>query len=162
MDEFNQFGLPKRYEMQFGLPQQYNAPTAVPNMGASTRMGIQAPYGDVMSGMDIGDTPAEGFDWGGLSKTLFGGEDAAGNKSTGAVTGGINAISGLGNLALGYKGYGLAKDELSFQKEQASINNQNQMTTLNNLMRAQADTRRKASGQGPTGEEYVSQYGIRV
>jgi hypothetical protein len=45
----------------------------------------------------------------------------------------------------------------------ATNNNQNQMTTLNNLMRAQADNRNIATGGAtPTGEEYVAANGIKL
>ena len=127
---------------------------------------IDLGWGNQNSNMGMPQTGippvTEGFDW---QKMFMGGEDPLGNESMGALTGGISAIGGLGNLALGYKQYGLAKDQLGFQREQANINNQNQMTTLNNLMRAQADSR-KLMGNNPntalTGEEYVSQHGIRV
>jgi len=99
----------------------------------------------------------------GINFSAFGGTNPSGMQQQSAFTGGVNALAGLGNLALGYKQYGLAKDDLAFQKEQANINNQNQMTTLNNLMAAQADNRRIATGgASPTGEEYVASHGIRV
>ncbi|NQY56985.1 MAG: hypothetical protein HRT86_10985 [Ilumatobacteraceae bacterium] len=96
-------------------------------------------------------------------KLLFGGMNADGSSQLGAVTGGLGAIAGIGQAVLGYKQYGLAKKELAFQQEQAGINNRNQMTTLNNLMRGQADNRAIATGgQSLGGDEYIKQFGIKV
>lgn len=109
---------------------------------------------------NVGNTAPQGG--GGIFDGLFNKTGADGSQTIGALSGGLNALQGIGNLALGYKQYGLAEDELKFQQQQAGINNQNQMTTLNNLMRAQADNRRIATGSGPTGDEFVAANGIRV
>ena len=122
---------------------------------------------DPLQGLDFKIDPLAGAGaegGGGIfdNLNLFGSTDAQGNKTQGALGQGLGAITGIANLALGYKQYGLAKKELAFQQDQARINNQNQMTTLNNLMAGQADNRRIATGTGPTGKEYVQQHGIKV
>ncbi len=120
---------------------------------------------DPMAGLDFQIDPQAGgaTEGGGLFDgfSLFGGKDDQGNQTMGGIGSGLSAITGIANLALGYKQYGLAKKELAFQQDQARINNQNQMTTLNNLMRGQAENRRiAAGGVGPTGEEYVQKHGV--
>jgi hypothetical protein len=98
-----------------------------------------------------------------LQQILFGGKNADGSSQVGALTGGLGAIAGIGNAYLGYKQYGLAKKELAFQQNQARINNQNQMTTLNNQMRGGAERERVASGgTSLTGDQYIAQHGIKL
>jgi len=141
------------------MPNHYNNP------GDGNVASFAPQLFNPMEGLNLGlDPAAQATNAGGIfgNIDLFGGTDAQGNQSVGALQGGIGALTGLGNLALGYQQYGLAKDELGFQKEQARINNQNQMTTLNNLIAGQAENRRIATGTGPTGAEFVASSGIRL
>lgn len=54
------------------------------------------------------------------------------NKTLGTVFGGLQALSGLANAFLGYKAYGLAKDQFRYQKGLANRNLANQAKIINN------------------------------
>ena len=142
-----------------------NGPQSFNSMPSNFGQGAAFEPADPMKGLnlDFASDPLQeggGIDW---SKILLGGKDAGGNESMGALSGGLSALTGIGNAILGYKQYGLAKKELAFQQEQAGINNRNQMTTLNNLMRGQADNRAIATGgQSLSGDAYVQQHGIKL
>lgn len=140
------------------MPQHYNA---MPEnfLDFSTNQAFN-PMKDLNLGIDPLKSATED---GGLfaNLDLWGGTDAQGNKTQSLVGGGIDALTGLGNLYMGYQQHGLAEKELAFQQQQARINNTNQMQSLNTLMAGQADNRRIASGgQSMTGADFVKQHGM--
>ena len=66
------------------------------------------------------DSNSNGTDIGWNTETLAG------------IAGGLQALSGLANAYMGYKNYGLAKDQFNFQKGLANRNLANQAKVINN------------------------------
>lgn len=64
---------------------------------------------DVTAGVVSPDT----FDW---RSFMFGGHDSSGMKTNGALGAGLGIAQGLGSAYMGMRQYGLAKDQLAFQK----------------------------------------------
>ena len=66
------------------------------------------------------DSNSNGTDIGWNTQTLAG------------IAGGLEALSGLANAYMGYKNYGLAKDQFNYQKGLANRNLANQAKVINN------------------------------
>ena len=93
--------------------------------------------------------------WGKENGLLSSIDAKTGLKTPGMLDYGIGALSGLGNLWMGMQNYGLAKDQLKFQKDAYNKNYAAQAKTTNaNLEDRQAA--RVASN--PTAYQSVSDY----
>ena len=92
----------------------------------------------------------------GKENGLFSSMDTnTGTKTPGMLDYGIGAISGLGNLFMGMKNYGLAKDQLKFQKDAYNKNYAAQVKTTNASLE---DRQRARVASNPTAFESVSDY----
>lgn len=69
--------------------------------------------------------PTSGWNW---TSSI---DPKTGLKTTGILDYGIGALSGLGNLFMGMQNYGLAKDQLKFQKDAYNKNYAAQAKTTN-------------------------------
>ena len=99
------------------------------------------------------------------------GDDAFGwnNKTLGTVFSGLNALTGLANAFMGYKAYGLAKDQFRFQKGLANRQLANQAKMINNAYDASAQVAAGMRGSlnadgtiGMTDKAIVDQYAARA
>ena len=135
--------------------------------------GWQAPEFNPMAAMaDAGGATYE------INPTLWdkfkqGGSDLAGsfmpkiNPETGKMeTMGwgmpaLQGISSLGNLYLGMKNYGLAKDQLRTQREQFNMNYNNQKQLLNTQMEDKARARASANHNAESVESYMARNRIK-
>lgn len=73
----------------------------------------------------------------------------------------LQGLSSLGNLYLGMKNYGLAKDQLRTQKEQFNMNYGNQRQLLNTQMEDRARARASASSKVESPESYMARNRIK-
>jgi len=130
--------------------------------------GWQPPEFDHMAAMaDVGGPSFE------INPTMWdkfkqGGSDLAGsfmpkiNPETGKMeTMGwgmpaLQGLSSLGNMYLGMKNYGLAKDQLRTQKDQFNMNYNNQRQLLNTQMEDKARARASASSKVESPESYMA------
>ncbi|HEY7823559.1 MAG TPA: hypothetical protein VIG24_12015 [Acidimicrobiia bacterium] len=96
-----------------------------------------------------------------LMDRAFGYTDADGSKSNGFVMPALGVVSGLGNTFLGMKQYGLAKDQLKFEKEAFNKNFEAQRNMTNSQM---ADRQRARVAANPGAHrseaEYMSKFGV--
>jgi len=135
--------------------------------------GWQPPEFDHMAAMaDVGGPSFE------INPTMWdkfkqGGSDLAGsfmpkiNPETGKMeTMGwgmpaLQGLSSLGNMYLGMKNYGLAKDQLRTQKDQFNMNYNNQRQLLNTQMEDKARARASASSKVESPESYMARNRIK-
>ena len=95
--------------------------------------------------------PAATSGWNWLGST----DAKTGVKTPGMLDYGIGALSGLGNLFMGMQNYGLAKDQLKFQKDAYNKNYAAQAKTTN----ASLEDRQAARvASNPTAYASVSDY----
>lgn len=73
----------------------------------------------------------------------------------------LQGISSLGNLYLGMKNYGLAKDQLRTQREQFNMNYNNQRQLLNTQMEDKARARASANHNAESVESYMARNRIK-
>lgn len=73
----------------------------------------------------------------------------------------LQGLSSLGNMYLGMKNYGLAKDQLNTQKEQFAMNYNNQRQLLNTQMEDMARARASASSKVESPESYMARNRIK-
>ena len=73
----------------------------------------------------------------------------------------LQGLSSLGNMYLGMKNYGLAKDQLRTQKDQFAMNYANQVKTLNTDMEDRARSRAIASRNAESPESYMARNRIK-
>lgn len=73
----------------------------------------------------------------------------------------LQGLSSLGNLYLGMKNYGLAKDQLRTQKEQFNMNYNNQKQLLNTQMEDRARTEAGGSSKAESPESYMARNRIK-
>lgn len=73
----------------------------------------------------------------------------------------LQGLSSLGNLYLGMKNYGLAKDQLRTQKEQFNMNYNNQRQLLNTQMEDRARTEAGGSSKAESVESYMARNRIK-
>ena len=94
-------------------------------------------------------------DWG-KENGLFSAIDTkTGVKTPGMLDYGIGAVSGLGNLWMGMKNYGLAKDQLAFQEDAYAKNYAAQKQTTNASLE---DRQRARVAANPAAYVSVSDY----
>lgn len=135
--------------IQLGTPSPYVSMTpTMPNSGlfASSDYALGAPAGTLGSG-------AAGSDW---MTTLFGGDGKAG------IAGPLAGLaSGLLQGFMGMQNYGLAKDQLAFQKEAFGTNMANQKKMVN----SQLEDRQRAriasnAGAYESVDDYMKRNGL--
>ncbi len=73
----------------------------------------------------------------------------------------LQGISSLGNLYLGMKNYGLAKDQLRTQREQFNMNYNNQKQLLNTQMEDKARARASGNHNAESVESYMARNRIK-
>lgn len=73
----------------------------------------------------------------------------------------LQGLSSLGNLYLGMKNYGLAKDQLRTQKEQFNMNYNNQKQLLNTQMEDRQRTEAGGSSKAESVESYMARNRIK-
>lgn len=91
---------------------------------------------------------SKGWNW-------FSSKGADGTTTPGMLDYGIGALSGLGNLFMGMQNYGLAKDQLKFQKDAYTKNYAAQKQTTNASLE---DRQRARVASNPTAYQSVSDY----
>lgn len=97
-----------------------------------------------------------------LGQRLFGGAAADGSRTLGAVPQLIQGGAALGNLYMGMKNYGLAKDSLKESRRQFDMNYGNQRDGLNTYMEDRQNARIAASpGQHEDTSSYMDRNRIR-
>ena len=91
------------------------------------------------------------------------------NQTLGTVFSGLNALTGLANAFMGYKAYGLAKDQFRFQKGLANRQLANQAKMINNAYDTAAQVAAGMRGSvnadgtiGMTDKAIVDQYAARA
>lgn len=91
------------------------------------------------------------------------------NKTLGTVFSGLNALTGLANAFMGYKAYGLAKDQFRFQKGLANRQLANQAKMINNAYDTAAQVAAGMRGSvnadgtiGMTDKAIIDQYAARA
>lgn len=95
-------------------------------------------------------------------QSLFGGTAADGSKTMGAVPSLLQGGAALGNLYMGMKNYGLAKDSLKESRRQFDLNYGAQRDSLNTYMEDRQNARNAASpGQHMSTAEYMERNRIR-
>lgn len=83
------------------------------------------------------------------------------SKNKDLISGTFGALQSIGSTVLGYKNYGLAKDQFNFQKEAFNKNYANQVITTNNDLYEQARRRRLADPTAETPEQYLAKHGVK-
>lgn len=83
------------------------------------------------------------------------------SKNKDLISGTFGALESIGSTVLGYKNYGLAKDQFNFQKEAFNKNYANQVITTNNALYEQARRRRLADPTAETPEQYLAKHGVK-
>lgn len=73
----------------------------------------------------------------------------------------LQGLSSLGNLYLGMKNYGLAKDQLRTQKDQFNMNYNNQKQLLNTQMEDRQRTEAGGSSKAESVESYMARNRIK-
>lgn len=91
------------------------------------------------------------------------------NQTLGTVFSGLNALTGLANAFMGYKAYGLAKDQFRFQKGLANRQLANQAKMINNAYDTSAQVAagmigsRNADGTyGMTDQAIIDRYATKA
>ena len=91
------------------------------------------------------------------------------NQTLGTVFSGLNTLTGLANAYMGYKAYGLAKDQFRFQKGLANRQLANQAKMINNAYDTAAQVAAGMRGSlnadgtiGMTDKAIVDQYAARA
>lgn len=99
-----------------------------------------------------------GDDWGWLT----GGKNADGTSFNGMGGMALGALSGLGNMFMGMQNYGLAKDQLKFQKDAYNKNYAAQAKTTNASLedRQRARVAAGAPGAYTSVSDYMAKNGI--
>lgn len=79
------------------------------------------------------------------------------------VLGGVQALTGVANAYLGYKNYGLAKDQLAENQKQFNLNFNNQAQLTNNQLSDQFAVRADSGTTGDYGNvnEYLAAKGVK-
>ena len=81
------------------------------------------------------------------------------------IMGGVQAFTGLANAYMGYKNYGLAKDQLDENKKQFNLNFNSQAGLVNNQIADQyalrADSAKTNGMNFGTQEQYLADRGVR-
>ena len=73
------------------------------------------------------------------------------------VMGGINAFSGLANAYMGYKNYGLARDQLDENRKQFDLNFNSQAGLVNNQLADQFALRQDSANANNRGMDFGTQ-----
>ena len=110
----NQYGDNWGSLSQFGGTSGYLNPSDVPDIGG----GFTSQGGpDLLNQVSSAGVASTGS-WGDWLKSsgLVGSTDAKGIKTDGLLGAGLGIAQGLGSAYMGLKQYGLAKDQLAFQK----------------------------------------------
>lgn len=95
-------------------------------------------------------------------QNIFGGTAADGSRTMGAAMPLIQGAASLGNLYMGMKNYGLAKDSMKESRRQFDMNYGNQRDATNTYMEDRQRARNAASpGQVESTEDYMNRNRIR-
>lgn len=150
------------------------APLQTQNMEADMLdMGWQPPEFDHMGAMAAAGGPSFAVNPGIFDKIKQVGSDVMGSalpkinpetgkmESLGWAMPTLQGLSSLGNLYLGMKNYGLAKDQLRTQKDQFNMNYNNQRQLLNTQMEDMARARASASSKVESPESYMARNRIK-
>lgn len=118
--------------------------TFTPNAGNLSALALPQTAGFQYSGDYAAGAPNGGFNLG----ALFGG---AGDSGIGfnlpTFNAAIGGLTSLGNLAMGFKSYGLAKDQAKLTKEVTNTNLNNSITAANGALEDRLRTRAQMNGQ---------------
>jgi hypothetical protein len=105
----------------------------------------------------------EAYDgWKAFQRAVLGGRDQKGNQEMGFGGLAIGGISALGNLYMGMKQYGLAKDQLNFQKSSFERNWEASKSTTNSALEDRQKARVASNpGAYESVGSYMGKYGIK-
>ena len=123
----------------------------LPNGSTQTPV-VSSGMAETSVAMPAGNT---GGLWGGDWGWLTGGKNADGTTFNGVGGLALGTLSGLGNLFMGMQNYGLAKDQLKFQKDAYNKNYAAQKQTTNASLE---DRQRARVASNPTAYQSVSDY----
>lgn len=107
--------------------------------------------GDVMQ--TTGNTPVSTTPSSGWFSGWGGGKNVDGTTNPNYIGMGLSAVQGIGNMYMGMKQFGLAKEQLKNSKEQFAMNYGAQRTMTNNSLNDR-NTARAASRQGAGSSPY--------
>jgi hypothetical protein len=163
------FNMPNFGGMGSGGTQPINYGTSFDNFGSNALMpanSMNLQFGMPQNGMSLFGMPQNGIPLGGVPPV-----DAAGGGSIfddgrflgkgGAGWSTLNAVGQLGQLYLGMKQYGLAKDHFAEGKRQFSLNHEAQKKLTNSQLEDRQRARVAANpGAYESPSAYMKQYGV--
>jgi hypothetical protein len=124
------------------------------NYGINTSTVDMSGFGNMVGAAGSGSSGGGGGGGGGLFGNFLGSTATDGSKSAGWGGMALGAVQGLGNMYMGMKQFGLAKDQLKSSKEQFAMNYGAQRTMTNNSINDR-NVARVASREG-TSNPYKS------
>lgn len=158
--------LPPSLDLSFGLPAASTGANNAVNATGLVDFRASDLMQDPMAGMmPVGVIPSGGAETSGFTPGFMDKAFGYTNPDTGASFGGWApvALGGLGQLVNGFmamKNYGLAKDQLRFQKDAYTKNYENQRKLTNMELADREERRRAARGMAFDRQAWLKENGI--